>query len=189
MNKEELNEKDIKKIKQEVTETLPRCIEFLQKEPFVDAVNDVFWILPSKAVESYPLWDNFYLSLYDSVLEWLFSTIQSETVSPEEKEKRIDQSVFVCFMIYEFDKVTFYRSFKKYVAPFIVESGSTKEQMIEAIQRKIHSVAHNKEYRNVRSLLLKYMRCLVLKLDGRKVKVIMDESLDEYDCEETEEEE
>ena len=139
-----LSEEEVQIIRNERNSKREQIIEILKTKPCTDGINDIYELLCLPiSVEGYEARKRFLVPLIESVLKWLYDTIQITLA--DQKGIRINQSIFIDFMLKGIDSKSLMHFFKKYIGPFLIQPGFTENQVRGCIIKKLQEIRSTAE--------------------------------------------
>ena len=146
---EDLTKEQIELLTQEKNELFIKCTEILETKSYVEGINGVCEALDNSLIAKLDSREDlFYNPLVESLLEWLHDRIQN-TESPEEREMRINQAIFICFLLYTLWETVCFRCFKQYIAPFIIGPHFRTKQIVQTLQQRFYDITHSEEAKDI----------------------------------------
>jgi len=126
---------------------MQEIIEYLKTRSHIDALNHVNTALRPKLEES--SLEKVEKDVVESMLKWIYDLINNSPLTPEEREMRINQAVISCFLLHGSRECPYRILFKRYVAPFLVEPGCSKKQVVERIKNKLRKLCKRKKTKKI----------------------------------------
>jgi len=160
---EKLTEEQIQILQQKKQTLFKKCTEIFKTRPYVEGLNEVYRTFDDSSITYLDQRGLYIKPLIESLLMWFYDLIQSP-ISPEEREMRINQSIFVCFLLYSCWQTECYRYFERYIAPFIIKPGSSTKQIAETLQKRFYDITHSAEAEEIEFDFLFYVMCIVVEV-------------------------